>query len=140
MSVSITNRVQEHNQFIKEVWNDRQKGEYCLCFNKHLGRFTWLNKEQLNKQNKVWRNLIKSKRLCLDDKNNKSFKIYDKKVYTFVIQNLNSDGEYDELKNSIDLLGLIGFSNKVEMVSGYIYAFTSKTNRDTIYKYLMGIK
>tara|TARA_R110000823_G_scaffold248435_1_gene372037 strand:+ start:162 stop:575 length:414 start_codon:yes stop_codon:yes gene_type:complete len=62
-----------------------------------------------------------------DDKKNKTF-------YFMVIQ------DPDETKNpQIDPMGL-AVKDGAFMVSGFIYAFKSKTNRDKSYKYIMGIK
>ena len=83
-----------------------------------------MNNEELKIQAKLWRKQIKSGLVECHDYNNKEHEIDGKKYYTLVIQSKDCP---------LDPLGLFVIG---EMVSGYIYCFEIKTNRDIIYKYI----
>ena len=78
-------------------------------------------------QMKDWRLQKKQGILTINTQNNKEYMISGKKWYTMVIQDVDLE------KNNIDPLGFgVGY-----VVSGMIYWFSSKENRDSIVSYVM---
>jgi hypothetical protein len=114
---------------MKNAKNDRQKsrGE-TFFFYHHLNEQTyWGNNDELLIEAKRFRKYKKEGKLIINEANHREFEIDGKTFYTFVVQDTN------EQNNQIDPLGLgVGF-----MVSGMIYFFVRKENRDNIYKWIM---
>jgi hypothetical protein len=106
-----------------------RSNDLAVTFTARQKDFMLLNKEELNLQMKQWRELAKQGRLIIRECNNVKLNDDDNsKWYVFVVQNT------DEEKNNMDMFGMFILS---VMVRGYVYAFKSKTNRDTIRDYVM---
>ena len=92
----------------------------------------WGNNDELREQMKLWRKSVKKGDLLIREFNNKTFKIKGIDWYIMVVQ--------DTAGNiGVDKIGL-GFDDAQFLVSGYIYVFKHKANRDATYKYVMGLK
>jgi hypothetical protein len=69
-------------------------------------------------------------KLVIEEENNQTVKIQGREWYILVVQPTNDND------CSIDPMGF-GYDDGAFMVSGFIYHFTRKENRDAIYKYVM---
>lgn len=108
---------------------DRQtkRGEICLYFVHDKRQTAWCNKAEIQEECKRFRNLVKKGVLTMREENNTTLEIEGKKYYVFVVQHT------DEECNNIDPLAIAnGF-----MVSGWVYFFPAKHNRDVLFKYIM---
>jgi hypothetical protein len=114
---------------------DRQKkgrGETFFFFHRRANDMCWGNNDELKEQMKLWRKQKKEIGLIMREFNNKTFKIKGQEWHILVVQSPTED-------LGIDKIGF-GFDDEQFLVSGYIYVFKSKANRDATYKYVMGVK
>ena len=123
LNMVITNRDPTDIVFF---WHHANK-EYCCG-----------DKDEWSGEMKRFRKQRKEGTLTILEANNKTRVLGDSKknktFYFMVIQ------DPDENKNpQCDPMGL-AVKDGAFIVSGFIYAFKSKTNRDASYKYIMGIK
>jgi len=112
--------------------------EICMTYMKDLDIFGFLIIADMNIQMKAWRELAKQKLLRIEIENHRTKTIKGETYYIFVIQSWENG-----MVTSIDydLMGMYAFDNGSFIVSGFIYAFKSKINRDRIYEYVMkGLK
>ena len=87
----------------------------------------WVDPIQFKDEMKRYKNFIRDGRLVVKEYNNQEKKINNVSWYSLVIQNTKE--EQNDI--CIGSLKLFRF-----MVSGFVYWFSSKTNRDNIYKWL----
>ena len=120
---------QKQYKKLENIVSQRQKKNGENFFTYHVSRKcpSWGNNEDMKGQMKDWRLQKKQGILTINTQNNKEFMISGKKWYTMVIQDVDLE------KNNIDPLGF-GFGY---VVSGMIYWFSSKENRDSIVSYVM---
>ncbi len=116
----------------KRAMEDKEKKDGIIFLHrKSYDKFKCLavmDNEELKVQAKVWKKQIKTGILEKPlDGNCITSKVDDKDYHLLVIQHKNKDHCYH------DSLGLFILNY---MVSGHIYAFESKVNRDRIYNYL----
>ena len=122
--------------FIIEHQTDHQD----IVFNYHFKAKSYqvMNKAEWTVQMKLLRKLRKKGTHNLRDDNNVTKVIGDEKcnktLHFLVVQNND-----DEKNPSCDPMGF-AVKDGCFLVSGMIYAFKSKFNRDASYKYIMGIK
>jgi len=109
-------------EFIKQ----KDKG-VCFSYHQQLGQLTWLDPKPFRDEMKRYKNFIREGRLLIRECNNQEKKINNVSWYSLVIQ--NTKDEQNEM--CIGSLKLFGFA-----VSGFVYWFSSKTNRDNMYKWL----
>ena len=95
-------------------------------FHKHK-MLSVMNNKELKVQAKMWRKHRKSGLIQIQDYNNETYEVDGKKYYTLVVQPTDLDDA------QIDPLGLLTIGL---MVSGYVYVFKTKTNRDIIFDYV----
>jgi hypothetical protein len=93
-----------------------------------------LDKEEMTEQMREWRSLAKAGKLKIMDCNCKTTTLpNNKKAWFLVVQPF--DPETGNMKDAqLDPVGLFIVG---EMVSGYIYVFDSKRNRDAVKEYVM---
>jgi len=112
---------------------DRRKSkarkEVCLFYHHQKNDTAWCTKEEIKAQCKEFRKLQKQGKLTMIESNNKELSINGKTFYIFVVQHT------DEEKDMIDPFAMYHGL----LVSGFVYCFTAKYNRDVLYKYIMGI-
>ena len=133
-----------HKEQIVAQWNktikDRKanKGktgdatEMAVCFNHYHKQFSLLNRGELNEQMTIWKKQRKSGEVKIKRYNSKTAVVDGKEYHFFVVQP-QKNGKM--LECNFDPMGLFILG---EWVSGYIYAFTNKANRDAVEKYVMG--
>jgi hypothetical protein len=99
----------------------------CFSYHQKLGQLMWVDPIQFKDEMKRYKNFIRDGRLVVKEYNNQEKKINNVSWYSLVIQNTKE--EQNDI--CIGSLKLFRF-----MVSGFVYWFSSKTNRDNIYKWL----
>ena len=105
----------------------KKRGETFFYQHQASGELCWGNNDELRTEMKNWRELKKKNILVIREGNNREFEINGRVYYTLVIQ------DNDDENNCIDELALgVGF-----MVSGYVYFFVRKENRDAVFSYVM---
>jgi hypothetical protein len=108
------------------------KNEIMMCYIVARNCFSFYNKTNSLDQMKSWRKLAKDGKIKIAEYNNKTKKINGVEHYTLVVQEY-ADGEFSEA-NCLDPMGMFILG---EMVSGYVYLFKSKENRDKTFEYVM---
>jgi hypothetical protein len=117
-----------------EGWKNAQKktDTVMFCHKRKFheeGIFCAMNNTEMKVQMRQWRNFVKRGLLTIRFVNSKERTLEDGMTwYWFVVQPTNPT------ESDIDSLGafLLG-----EMVSGFIYCFKSKQNRDRVQEYIM---
>jgi hypothetical protein len=110
----------------------KKTGEVAITFNHQHEQFALLNREEMNGEMKRWKTLRKQGLIKMKRYNSKTAE-YKGKSYHFLTLQPYKDGKLCPC--NFDPMGLFILG---EMVSGYIYAFTNKANRDAVEKYVMG--
>ena len=86
-----------------------------------------MNNKEIKIQAKMWRKQRKDGVIQMLEYNNKTYDVDGKKYYSIVVQPaFPTDAE-------IDPLGLLTLG---VMVSGFVYVFKNKINRDIIFEYV----
>ena len=98
---------------------------YSVRSYKQYKKLSVMNNEEITKQAKMWRKHIRAGAIECHDYNNTENTIDGKKYYGLVVQ----QEDYENL----DPLGLMIMGY---MVSGCIYFFISKHNRDSIFNFI----
>jgi len=142
MSISRTTLEKMWQSAIKE-----KNGDLAISFYSPRGCLMWLDKDTLHAQMLEWRKLAKGKsdkgadtRVAICDYNNNEYTDPQGKVWhTLIVQPYHSSliagKDYGEMREcQFDPVALLLFGT---MVSGYMYAFKSKANRDSIAEYVM---
>jgi hypothetical protein len=133
--MSIIVSTDEMKALLSRTIGDRQKkerGETYFFHHRRANEMCWGNNDELREQMKIWRGGVKKGDLIMREFNNKTFKIKGIDWYILVVQSPTGD-------IGMDKIGL-GFDDAQFLVSGYIYVFKHKANRDATYKYVMGVK
>jgi hypothetical protein len=112
----------------QKILDVKNKTDIAFTFVQHLMDFSVLNKEEMNEQMKLWRNLAKEGKIQLYVENNMEYEVTggekEKKVYSLVITP-TGDANFCPMSLAWGT-----------MVSGFTYAFTKKENRDAVYAYV----
>lgn len=99
----------------------------CFSYHQQLDQLMWVDPIQFKEQMKIFKNFIREGKLVIREYNNQEKKINNVSWYSLVVQNTKE--EHNQI--CIGSLKLFRF-----MVSGFVYWFSSKTNRDNMYKWL----
>ena len=127
-----TRQTQERE--LKHFIDTKTKDDIGIFFHQQLKQYRIFNIEEWTDEMKRFRKYVKKGEGVINPKNHRDPMIQGKQFYTFVFQ------DPDVNKNpQIDPMGL-AFDDGTFLVSGMIYAFRKKENRDMSYKYIMGIK
>lgn len=104
-----------------------RKDEVSFWWNYRQQDISFLSKNQMKQQMRIWRDLFKKLKIKVEFYNNKTVEHKNKKYYCLVVQPTGDDGcpLIDPLAMSLGL-----------MVSGYVMFFTSEKNRDMTYEYV----
>jgi len=110
-----------------------KEGAKVFTYHKRLANWSWLDDDCYKEQFKQYKKLIKEKKIVIDKENNNEHMLNGKKWYSLCIQKWNEEiDDYDEMtlcKGSIEVFGY--------MISGYVYYFQSKKDRDNAYNWLV---
>jgi len=119
-----TKAIKLYNEMLKEMDNS----DICWTYGRIKKRCCLLNKREMEIQMKSWRKLARDGKIKIEKFNDRSKTINDKEYHFFVVQTTNdNDTMFDPIGCS-----LYGF-----IVSGYIYSFKNKSNRDKVREYVM---
>jgi hypothetical protein len=110
---------------------EKTKNDICWFYHHGAHDIGIMNIKELKEQMKTWRKLALGGKIKIMDYNIKTKNIFNKEWHIFVIQKYE-DGEH--VPQNPDRAGcmLMGY-----VVSGYIYAFKKKENRDDVANYVM---
>ena len=115
----------------KRALKDIRNEDICLYFHKVKNQFGWCDKKAISDEWKRFYKLREEGVVTMSEENNGTIELEGGKTfYYFVVQNT------DEEADTIDPMAM---ANGL-MVSGYVYFFIRSTNRDALYKYIMGKK
>lgn len=95
--------------------------------------FMWYDQDKFNTECKRFRKLRKEGNVIIHEYNNKTAMLGDVEWYCLVIQ---SPEESPDGKERIDPICPASMNLFGMMVSGFVYWFNKKSNRDTVYKFL----
>lgn len=113
----------------------KTSSDLCLFFHHNQKDFGVLDKQELEQQMRYWRKEAKAKNLQIREHNNQT-KIVDGKEWHILVIQPYDDAKLQDYNPCLFGMLVLNFG-----VSGYIYAFDSKNNRDMIYQYVMkGLK
>jgi len=123
-----------HEQELKHFLDTKTKDDIGIYYHHYHKQYSIFNIEEWTTEMKRFRKYVKKGEGIINPKNHRNPIIQGKQFYTFVFQ------DPDMSKNpQFDPMGLT-FEDGTFVVSGMIYAFRKKENRDMSYKYIMGIK
>ena len=123
-----------HEQELKHFLDTKTKDDIGIFYHHGKKQYSIFNIEEWTTEMKRFRKYVKKGEGIINPKNHRNPIIQGKQFYTFVFQ------DPDMSKNpQFDPMGLT-FEDGTFVVSGMIYAFRKKENRDMSYKYIMGIK
>ena len=125
-----------HIKKFTEFFNARQNTDIAYCWNVKYQDYTYLNKEELHIQMKQWRKSCDEGKITIKKYNNTKQRFKGTKLWCCVVQRTQKclDLLNGTREDSIDPAGFI--FDDMFMVSGHIYMFKSKTNRDLVYRYV----
>jgi hypothetical protein len=129
--MSVLKRESVEKQYAYAI-SDRRPNEICITYIHRLHGFSWFNKTIMNKQMKLWRKDAKENKIKMGLYNNKTTKDEQNNTWYILVVQEYCDGEMEEC--NFDPMGLFIMG---EMVSGFMYAFQSESNRDAVYNYVM---
>ena len=115
----------------KTAYNSWLPNEVMMTFHYAVQAFNLYNKGQSQNQMKIWRKLAKDGKIKIMEYNNKTKIINGVEHFIFVVQPYENEKMTD---CNFDPMGLMVLG---EMVSGFVYLFKKKENRDVIYNYVM---
>jgi hypothetical protein len=98
-----------------------------------LGHFMRLNEVEMHGQMKLWRKSAKTGKVFMNDKNNIKVTASDGKVWHILVVQPCKEGDVHP-DTGIDPCGLMVLG---VMVSGNVYAYKSKENRDKVFSWVM---
>jgi hypothetical protein len=118
-------------QHLKVVLAQRNKkrNEIFFCFDREEGQYMWGTKVLASEFMKQWRKSKKKGEIYMDARNNRTHLIGGKEWHILVVQG-------NETVQDIDVVGM-GFDNGPFLVSGQIYCFKNRDNRDIVFEYVM---
>jgi len=134
MSIIYTSKSQAEE--LKHFVETKSKSDIVGFYHHENRTYRKANKEEWSGQLKAFRQYRKEAKLTINIRNHRDPMIQGKQFYILVVQSLDESGK---IQGNIDPMGL-AFDTGSFLVSGLIYAFTNKDNRDKSYKYIMGIK
>ena len=123
---------------IKKKYNGvlklKKSSDLCLFFHHDEKEFGLLNKHELEQQMRYWKKEVKANKLKIREYNNQT-KIVDGKEWHILVIQPYDDNKLPDYSPCLFGMLVLNFG-----VSGYIYAFDNKNNRDMIYQYVMNTK
>jgi len=131
----------EQQSFLKTVVADRQKDknarrETFFYNHRQTDQVCWGTNNELRDQMQRFKKQRKERVLHINPINNKMKMIGGEKWYILVVQQGASPEKIEPI--GFDTLGF-GFDDGMFLVDGKIYVFRHESNRDAVYKYVMGI-
>ena len=104
-----------------------------FTYHKRLQEWSWIDEDIYKQQFKQYKKLIKNKEIVIDKENNNEHKLNGIIWHSLTIQKWDKQNDdYAEMtlcKGSIEVFGY--------MISGYVYYFQNKADRDTAYRWLV---
>lgn len=106
-------------------------GDKIFTYNQQCNEWHWLNFDTYKKQFKMYKGLLKNKKIVVKEENNNEHEFNGNVWYSLAVQVINDKGDIRPgfCIGSIQLFKY--------MISGYVYYFKNKTDRDNAYKYLI---
>jgi hypothetical protein len=120
--------------FALAVNRDMLDGDLAISYIHHAGQLSWFDKKEMTSQMKSWRKLAKEGKMKMGHYNNKTKKTDDGREWFFLVAQCYDPITTKMKECNFDPLGLFVMG---EMVSGYLYAFRNKENRDKVFEYVM---
>jgi hypothetical protein len=107
---------------------------------RHQGCWGVMNKAEMTQQMKMWRKMALNGEIAMIRHNNQDDITFEgMKMWSLCLQSYKN-GEIEEDQNTIDAHGGFIFCKEeggFRAVSGHIYGFKSKANRDAVFEYIM---
>jgi hypothetical protein len=110
--------------------NDKTSKDICWCYNQQFNGIGLYTEGSLHDQMKMWRTMALEGKIEIMNYNNMKRKTFDgKEWYIMVIQPKEDDDSVPLDPVGMMLLGVL--------VSGFVYCFESKKNRNDVAKWVM---
>lgn len=109
----------------------KTKHDICWFFRVVSTHIDMMNVEELQENMRMWRALAVQGKIKIMDYNSKTKKIFDKEWYILVVQKYENG---EQVFQDYDPVGTMLMNY---IVSGHIYAFKRKSNRDDVARYVM---
>tara|TARA_R110002049_G_scaffold155863_1_gene320809 strand:+ start:1817 stop:2629 length:813 start_codon:yes stop_codon:yes gene_type:complete len=110
-----------------------KKGAKVFSYYHRLNEWGWLDAPVYKEQFKQYKKQIKNKTIVIDEENNDEHLLNGIKWYSVCFQKWDKEeddyGEMNLCKGSLDVFG--------DMISGYVYYFEKKADRDNAYNWLV---
>lgn len=117
---------QYFTQFMQQRFNAK-----VMCYNHKINEWTWLDDQVYFQQLKTYRKAYKNNKIQILNENLSEHIYNDKKWYSITIQPIDKTGQItaDLCIGSCEIFSYI--------VSGYVYYYKHKFDRDNAYNYLV---
>jgi hypothetical protein len=124
---------EQSTKMLHFVINDMRQKETTFTYKKNEGRMCCLTNEDIKSEMKRWRQLQKQGKLVIQPCNSYDIKIKGKDWFVLTVQACKDNDIEDTGMDPIGLAMDVGI-----LVTGYLYFFNNKSNRDATQKYVMG--
>jgi len=123
------------NKFVREYFvmlDEKMKGDICWGYHQLIKGMTFLNKEEMGRQSKKWRQRAKEGKLKIHAYNNIAKTSFDGREWHLLVITPYKDGHLKVLHPDPAVVMIMK-----EYINGYVFFFKRKENRDSIYEYVM---
>jgi len=110
-----------------------RQGAKVFTYNHRFNEFCWLDEKDYQQQFKDYKKKIKDKKIVINKENNDEHMLNDVKWYSLCIQVWDKEAD-DYADNSICLGSMSVFNY---LISGFVYYFKNKKDRDNAYNWLV---
>jgi hypothetical protein len=123
---------EQSTKMLHFVINDMRDKETTFTYKKNDGRMCCLTNEDIKSEMKRWRQLKKQGKLVIQPCNSYDIKIKGKDWFILTVQACKDNDIEDTGIDPIGLAEEVGV-----LVTGYLYFFNNKSNRDATQTYVM---
>lgn len=110
-----------------------RQGAKVFTYHHRFNEFCWLDEKDYQQQFKDYKKKIKDKKIVINKENNDEHMLNDVKWYSLCIQVWDKEAD-DYADNSICLGSMSVFNY---LISGFVYYFKNKKDRDNAYNWLV---
>jgi len=123
---------EQSTKMLHFVINDMRDKETTFTYRRDVGRMSCLTNDDIKSEMKRWRQLKKEDKLVIQPCNSYDIKIKGKDWFILTVQACKDNDIQDVGIDPIGLAVEVGV-----LVTGYLYFFNNKSNRDATQTYVM---
>ncbi len=131
---------EEVRESFKKCLKQSSPTDIVFFWIRHIGCWGVMDKTEMTQEMKNWRKKALNGEIAMIRHNNQDDITFEgMKMWSLCLQSYKN-GELEEEQNTLDAYGGFVFVNdggSFRAVSGHIYGFKSKANRDAVFEYVM---